>query len=150
MTVLDSTATREDVIERLERMIDADASIVIFPEGGRNGGRRLLGFAELPFVTAIQLGVPVVPVAVLGTSDVMPAAGFFRIRPGQVEIAIEEPIPTAGLIPEDSRPLREDVRGAIARYVEVPDVLDDNGATEMGAQLDGEGMMKLSGSVPVV
>jgi 1-acyl-sn-glycerol-3-phosphate acyltransferase len=110
--------TPEAVMDGLQRITDADASIVIFPEGHRSPTARLLPFGALPFRAMIELGVPVVPVAIRGSRSVMPPARADAILPGGVEIVVEEPIPTAHLVPDDYHPLREDVRMVIARHVE--------------------------------
>jgi 1-acyl-sn-glycerol-3-phosphate acyltransferase len=108
----------EDAVEAIGRLTRGGTSAVLFPEGRRNRGHRLLPFSELPFGIAIALGVPVVPVAIRGTRAIGPEEALLRIRPGRVEVIVEEPIPTAGLITEDRRPLLEDVRGVISKHVD--------------------------------
>ncbi len=125
MVVLGEDEGREAVAEGLERIAEVEASVVIFPEGRRGWGRRLLPFADLPFMAVVGLGVPVVPVAIRGTRTVMSPLGSGEVRSGDVEVILQEPVPTEHLIVEDFHPLREDVRAAIARYVVEIDVVFD-------------------------
>ncbi len=122
LVVIDEEATPEAILDGLGRISDTEASVVIFPEGRRGPGGRLLRFTDLPFVAAVALGVPVVPVAICGARDVMPTVDTGAVHPGDIEVIVGEPIPTADLLPEDYRPLREDARNAISRHVEEIDL----------------------------
>lgn len=132
VVVDDAVQSAESIIQGLEKIGDAGGSVVIFPEGRRRQRARLLPFDDLPFLAIIELGVPVVPVAIRGTRAVMPAGRSSGIEPGDVEVLVAEPIPTEHLLAEDYRPLREDVRSAIARYAEELDSLLDMNAAETG------------------
>ena len=65
-------------------------------------------------MVAIEMGFPIVPVIVKGTRTVMPKGGYLSIHPGDVEIVVKPPIPTAGLAYEDRDRLLEAVREIIA------------------------------------
>lgn len=98
-------------------------SFAIYPEGTRSRDGRLLPFKKGAFVMAIQAGVPVVPVSIVGAQKMM-RKGEWIMRPGEViirfgpavdasEYTIErraelmkrvEALVAAGL-PEDQRPL---------------------------------------------
>jgi 1-acyl-sn-glycerol-3-phosphate acyltransferase len=101
-------------IERLKRLKADGHSMIIFPEGTRSEGAQLLPFKKGPFVAAIQLGLPIVPVACKGTADVMPKGAYLSILPGDVEVIVSEPIPTAGMTYEDREALLERARQTIA------------------------------------
>lgn len=109
---------QEEAVRAIGELTAGGSSAIVFPEGRRNRGPRLLPFGEQPFAVAITLGLPVVPVAIRGARAVTPAGAIFGIRPGRVEVIVEEPVPTAELLPDDSHPLKEDVQGAISRYVD--------------------------------
>ena len=100
-------------IEVLNRAVRGGSSIVIFPEGTRSRDGNLLPFKKGPFVAAIHMGYPVVPVVVKGTRDLMPRGGYFSIQPGKVHIIVKRPIPTNGLVYEDRERLLGEVREAI-------------------------------------
>ena len=89
-------------------------STIIFPEGTRSRDGNLLPFKKGPFVAAIHLGVPIVPVVCKGTMRVMPKGKYLSILPGEVEMVVLEPIATSDLTYEDRDRLRERVHEEIA------------------------------------
>jgi 1-acyl-sn-glycerol-3-phosphate acyltransferase len=91
-------------------------SVLIFPEGGRSRDGALQPFKEGAAHIAIKAGVPVVPVALIGTRHIM-AMGSWTIRWGKVRIRIGDPIPTAGLTPRDREALTEQARHCIVRML---------------------------------
>jgi len=101
-------------IEALQRLKLEDASVIIFPEGGRSRDGNLLPFKKGAFVAAIHLGVPVVPVVCKGTREVMPRGGYLSIVPGAVELVVLEPIATVDMTYEDRDRLRDLVRKRIS------------------------------------
>jgi 1-acyl-sn-glycerol-3-phosphate acyltransferase len=88
-------------------------SVVIFPEGTRAPAGQMLPFKGGAFVFATQEHVPVVPVALHNTAQVMPAHGYLTIFGGRVVVEILDPIPTAGLTFEDRHRLKEQVHEAL-------------------------------------
>jgi len=101
-------------IERLNRLKLDGSSVIIFPEGTRSRDGALLPFKKGPFVAAITLGVPVVPVVCKGTARIMPAGRYLSILPGEAEVVVLEPIPTVGMGYDDRTRLRDLVRDRIA------------------------------------
>ncbi len=87
-------------------------SVIVFPEGTRGDGKRLLPFKPGGFDLAIKAGVPLVPFVIKGTSRVMPK-GSFRVFPGHVEVVFLKPIPTEGLKTRDREALVARVREAM-------------------------------------
>lgn len=114
---------RESGLEALGKARDYLARgvpVMIFAEGTRSRDGRLLPFKSGAFRLAIEAGVPVLPVAVNGTGAGMPK-GSPWVRPCEAWARILEPVPTAGLKPEDANRLRDEVRRRIA--AEVPGAL---------------------------
>lgn len=101
-------------IERLKRLKLDGSSVIIFPEGTRSPDGTLLPFKKGAFVAAIELGVPVVPVVCKGTTVIMPKGKYLSILPGEADLVVLEPIPTAGLGYDDRDALMETVRARIA------------------------------------
>ncbi|MGB5350976.1 MAG: lysophospholipid acyltransferase family protein [Polyangiales bacterium] len=98
--------------------VDAGHSILGFPEGHRTKTGHVGPFYDGLFRIAIELGVPVVPVAVTGLFDVL-HKGSLVIRPGnEVRVYVEGPISTEGLTEDDIARLRDRVRNAIAGRVD--------------------------------
>jgi 1-acyl-sn-glycerol-3-phosphate acyltransferase len=108
---------RAAAIESLEaasrRIRDGGLSIVMFPEGTRSPTGELQRFKKGAFVLAIKAGVPVVPVAVIGSRPIMPK-GSYRIRKGEIHIRVGEPIPVDGLSHEDRDSLTIRARESVA------------------------------------
>ncbi|MFN8641330.1 MAG: lysophospholipid acyltransferase family protein [Candidatus Binatia bacterium] len=107
-------------IARLQRVTLDGGSLVIFPEGTRSPDGELLPFRKGAFATAIQLGVPIVPVVCKGTTRIMPKGKYLSILPGQAELVILPPIPTRGLSYADRDRLRDEVRSQIAAELARP------------------------------
>ncbi len=91
-------------------------SVVVVPDGTRSRTGRLGEFRKGAFVLAIRLGLPIVPVACVGTRRLMPKGSRMNVVPGEVQLVIERPIPTAGLRFEDRDALAARVRAAIERH----------------------------------
>jgi 1-acyl-sn-glycerol-3-phosphate acyltransferase len=106
----------ERSVEALKRAASARRSLVVFPEGTRSRTGALLPFKKGAFVLAIAAGLPIVPVVCRGTRRLMPRGSQLAVVPGDVEIVIEEPIPTAGLGYDDRDALAARVRAAIERH----------------------------------
>src|SRR6185369_10458335 len=87
----------ERAIERLRRLRNDGCSLVFFPEGTRSRDGVLAPFKKGAFVTAIELGLPIVPIACRGGDAIMPAGGYLTILPGEMELVILEPVATEGL-----------------------------------------------------
>lgn len=94
--------------EAAER-IRGGASVIVFPEGGRSWRHGLLPFMRGPFVLAIQSGVPIVPVALIGNTGVLDERQFLS-QPGEIRVVLGEPIPTDGLTRRDAGALSNRVR----------------------------------------
>ncbi len=103
-----------EAIQLLNQLTLDGFSTIIFPEGTRSRDGNLLPFKKGPFVAAIHLQVPVVPVVCKGTTLVMPPGKYLSIVPGEVEIVVLDAIPTIGLTYDDRDRLRDTVRQRIA------------------------------------
>lgn len=102
--------------EAIEKIHDG-ASVVIFPEGTREYGREVSPFKRGGFLIAEKALVPIVPLVVEGTYDMLPA-GKLLLRPGKVKLTILEPIITKGIKLEEIKGLREEVRKRIIAEIE--------------------------------
>jgi 1-acyl-sn-glycerol-3-phosphate acyltransferase len=105
--------TAADVIQK------RGISMLIFPEGGRSDGV-LQPFKEGGAFIAIKAGVPLLPIALIGTREVM-AMGSPVFHPfRRVTLRIGDPIPTDGLTTRDRGRLTEAVREQIAAMLARP------------------------------
>ncbi len=81
-------------------------SLLIFPEGGRSTDGQLQEFKEGSAYIAIKAGVPLVPMAFIGTHKVLPyGAGI--LRSGRVTLRVFPPIVTTGMTLKDRGRLTE-------------------------------------------
>jgi 1-acyl-sn-glycerol-3-phosphate acyltransferase len=76
--------------------IQAGNSVVVYPEGTRGYDYRLRPFKKGPFVLAIAAGVPIVPVILHGTIEILKRDSLW-VQPGTIDIHLLEPVPTAGV-----------------------------------------------------
>ena len=88
------------------------SSIIVFPEGTRSRTGELLPFKNAPFGLAIAAQVPIVPVYVHHTFEIL-RKGAWRLRPRPIRLLVGTPIATAGLEPGDRERLRDQVRAAM-------------------------------------
>jgi 1-acyl-sn-glycerol-3-phosphate acyltransferase len=101
-------------IEKAAERIKAGTSVLIFPEGTRSATERLLPFKRGGFMLASRSGVPIVPMAIRGTEDIVRKGNIF-VRPSGVKLIIGDPIETKGF---DEKELKRKTRRAIDALIE--------------------------------
>lgn len=101
-------------IERAANKIKGGVSVVIFPEGTRSRDGSIQPFKRGGFTLALKSGVPIIPIAIKGSSDVMPRDSL-RVRPGEIHITIDRAIDTAPYSLRERDALMERVRGTLER-----------------------------------
>ena len=87
-------SNREAAIESVNaavRVLERGLHMVIFPEGTRSEDGRLLSFKKGPFHLAMESGVPVIPVTLLGTYESWPKTRF-ALRPGTATVLFHPPL----------------------------------------------------------
>jgi 1-acyl-sn-glycerol-3-phosphate acyltransferase len=106
----DPKATRECV-----RLLQAGEAVMIFPEGGRSLDGRLQRFKPGAFRLACSLGVPLLPVTIIGGHEAWPP-GRTLPRPGRLTITYHPLItpPTSRDVKRAARMLAPEVRGVVA------------------------------------
>jgi 1-acyl-sn-glycerol-3-phosphate acyltransferase len=88
-------------------------SLIVFPEGTRSADGRVGRFKGGSFFLALESGLPVVPLSVVGSRHVM-LKGRLATYPGHVRLIVHPPIDTTGLSGRDAREFAERVREIIA------------------------------------
>lgn len=99
-----------EAVRAAKSVIDQALNMVVYVEGKRSFDGKLLPFKKGPFYLAVECGVPVVPVTIVGTHYVMPKARF-AIKPGLVKVIFHAPIEPQDFGDRDC--LQEKVRTAI-------------------------------------
>jgi len=100
-------------LEAAKQKIVGGTSVMFFPEGTRSRDGKLKRFKKGAFRMAIDLGLPILPLTVTGTRDVLPA-GTSDLMPGSARLIIHQPISVEGLTKKDCPDLSDRVRAAIA------------------------------------
>jgi 1-acyl-sn-glycerol-3-phosphate acyltransferase len=95
-------------------------SFGVFAEGTRARPGELLPFKKGGFYMAVEAGVPVVPVAMKYTDELM-GKGTGVARPGTLEMVVLPPIETEGLADSDVKRLAERTRSLIAEELGADD-----------------------------
>ena len=97
-------------------------SLIAFPEGTRSRDGRVSPFKGGSFHLALEAGLPVAPLSVVGSRHVM-LKGRLATYPGNVRLIVHPPIDTGGLAGSDPRAFAERGRHVIAPDAET-DVAD--------------------------
>jgi len=97
--------------------VDGGTSLIIFPEARRTRNGRVDQFQDGGFRVAQQLGIPIVPVSLVG-SFLHHRTGHWMLLPVKITVHLHDTIETKGLTKEDVPALRERVRAIIAAPVE--------------------------------
>jgi 1-acyl-sn-glycerol-3-phosphate acyltransferase len=100
-------------LNRASESLRKGTPLVVFPEGGRSATGQLQEFLGGAFYVAIRAQAPIVPMALIGTHELLPMNSF-HVVPGEVDLVIGQLIPTTGLRVRDMDKLSAQVRRAIA------------------------------------
>ncbi|HTS34829.1 MAG TPA: lysophospholipid acyltransferase family protein [Candidatus Solibacter sp.] len=92
--------------------LKAGMPLVIFPEGGRTSDGEIKPFLPGAFFLSIKAQVDVVPVALVGTYELLPM-DTYHIKCRPLEMRVGEPIPTSGLTIRDMEALSTKVQKAV-------------------------------------
>jgi 1-acyl-sn-glycerol-3-phosphate acyltransferase len=97
-------------VREAAEVIRQGVNMTIYVEGKRSFDGKLLPLKKGPFYLAVESGVPVVPVTIVGTHDLMPKARL-QISPGTVKVVFHSPIEPQDFVSREC--LMEKVRSAI-------------------------------------
>jgi 1-acyl-sn-glycerol-3-phosphate acyltransferase len=114
---IDRSSTQNAVasMQRAAAYLRSGICAFVFPEGTRSRDGRLHKFKKGGFKLAIQAGVPIIPITIIGSRQVLPPDEII-FRPGTIEMHVDAPIPTAELTDEDIEPLMETVHNRMAAH----------------------------------
>ncbi len=80
-----------EAVCQAKAVVEHGMNMIIYVEGRRSFDGRLLPFKKGPFYLAVECGVPVIPITIVGTHYAMPKARF-AIKPGPVKVIFHPPI----------------------------------------------------------
>lgn len=124
-------------LERAKKLVAEGYSLWVAAEGKRSRDGRLRTFKKGAFHVALSLQVPLVPVWIQGTLDVIPPDQWRSATGQNVIVAYGAPIPTTGCTTADLPRLIAEVR---ARMLAL--------ARECGAPADVDAGQDVAGSTP--
>ncbi len=101
------------VVRKMKRLVSEGHSLIVFPEGTRSTDGSVGRFKGGSFIIALQSGLPVVPISVIGSRHVM-FRGELMVRPGRVRVVVHEPIETRSVPREAVREFASSVREVVA------------------------------------
>ena len=101
------------------RSLKSGRPLVIFPEGGRSPDGQIQPFLPGAFFLAIKAQAEIVPIALVGTFDLLPM-NTYHIKCRPLEMRVGEPIPTTGLTLHDTEAVSAKVKVAIEALHAVP------------------------------
>ena len=117
MLVDRSRPDRTKIFGWASRLMSEGLSLIVFPEGTRSRDGRVARFKGGSFFLALQAGLPVVPISVVGSRHVM-LKGRLATYPGRVKLVIHDPIDTRGMEDVEPRAFAERVRQVLAPAAE--------------------------------
>jgi len=111
------------LLEAAQR-VQTGVNALVFPEGTRSHDGRLRPFLGGGFLLAMRAGVPVVPIAIDGTSIIAPK-GQWTIRPAHARLTVLPAIDTVEF-GRDREALTAQVRASIQEALPQPAAADDS------------------------
>ena len=108
-------SNRKSAFESLKRAaqtIRNGTSVLIFPEGTRSRDGNILPFKKGGFVLSVDSGVPIVPIIIRGTREIIPK-GHFMIRPAPITMQILDPVETSGYTRKTKDALLANIRSIL-------------------------------------
>ena len=111
---------RAGILGKWRALVSNGLSLIIYAEGTRSDDGRVNRFKAGSFLLAIQAQLPIVPIAIIGTRQVMPKDRL-RTEPADVRLVVHDPIePPAIAEPsvQDAKALAGRVHDVVARTVD--------------------------------
>ncbi|HOG11499.1 MAG TPA: lysophospholipid acyltransferase family protein, partial [Smithellaceae bacterium] len=87
-------------------------SVIFFPEGTRSRDGSLGVFKKGAFKMAVDLRLPILPITIVGTRDILPTDSV-DLFPGRARMIIHKPIDTGGYKDDNLDELVDRARGII-------------------------------------
>ncbi len=104
-------------INHAKSKITDGVSVVFFPEGSRSEDGSIGPFKKGAFKMAVDLGIPILPVTLNGTRNILPK-GSIDLLPGDVSMIIHKPIPVTHYHEKNLKRLMDKTRFSIMAGLE--------------------------------
>jgi 1-acyl-sn-glycerol-3-phosphate acyltransferase len=112
--LVDRAKAGAGTVKRMARLVAKGHSLIVFPEGTRSTDGAVAPFKGGSFVIALDAGLPIVPITIVGSRAVM-LKGALMVRPGTVALVVHDPIETTGVSRKEVREFAAAVRDVVAR-----------------------------------
>jgi 1-acyl-sn-glycerol-3-phosphate acyltransferase len=112
-------------LTKAKKKLAAGVSVVIFPEGTRGFHGRLGRFKRGAFLLAIKSKTPIVPVTISGSWRIL-GKKEWRLRSGEIEVFVHEPVAVERFGGKDSEEMMERVRAIIESRCRVGDEMENH------------------------
>ena len=105
------------MVEKCTLVLKEGNSVMIFPEGTRSKDGNVQQFKTGAFRIALETGVPILPIAICGTSRAIRKGGLMIHRNHDMEVAILDPVPYSVFAGQDQKEVAAKVREIISSRV---------------------------------
>jgi 1-acyl-sn-glycerol-3-phosphate acyltransferase len=111
---IDQSSARAGVasLGRGVKTLESGLPLMLFPEGGRSSTGELQSMVAGAAWMAIKAQVPLVPITLIGTYELLPIHTYV-MRPRPLKLIVGDPIPTTGLATRDAEALTTRLRSVI-------------------------------------
>ncbi len=104
-------------INEARERITGGTSVIFFAEGTFGNGRELLAFKKGAFRMALDLGLPILPMTIVGTREILPG-GSWNLFPGRARLIVHEPVAVTGHEQGTMKALIREVRATVQSGLE--------------------------------
>ncbi|MCD6011030.1 MAG: 1-acyl-sn-glycerol-3-phosphate acyltransferase [Flavipsychrobacter sp.] len=109
--------SRRESVLKMQETLEMGIHLCLYPEGTRNKTNEpLQPFYDGAFVTAVKAQKAIIPGLIFNTGKILPHYKKFWARPMRIHIHFLDPIPTAGLTPEDVPALKARVHEIMEKH----------------------------------
>ncbi|HEY9790059.1 MAG TPA: lysophospholipid acyltransferase family protein [Candidatus Obscuribacterales bacterium] len=112
-----TVSSARHMLEQCSQLLNRGISVMMFPEGTRSPDGKVHDFKDGPFRLAVRNGVAVVPIAIVGTSDLVAKGSIKMNFHARVTVKILPPVAVASY-QGNSAELRNHVHALIEQAVE--------------------------------
>jgi 1-acyl-sn-glycerol-3-phosphate acyltransferase len=110
--------SRAEVLKKCKEWLEKGVSLFFFPEGTRSRDGELRKFKPGAFQLAIEEKIPLVPIAIQGSRDILGKHKLLLSAKADIHIQIMEPISMDRFTPEDLDKLIDQTRRKIGEFLE--------------------------------